>query len=315
MGIPTDSRFYVPGNHDVSWTTTGDRFINIQNENEFDVSFSNSTGDLFSGHHLNYWETDQFIVIGLNSSWNHTAIDHGFGSISNESLNELSSILSQINSPNKISIVTLHHHPYNYNPLVKNYGDPSALINADDLMDRLQQYKVDLLIHGHKHVPQFTYNMNNGAHPLVVLGAGSLSAILPSAWQGDMANHFHIIDLDERGPRNSAIRGHIMNYRYHASSGWLPATEIHHCAPNYPFGSVLTQSEAEEALRTAIEYSFQKQPVVFWADCCEMVPELTYLPIRARTNAVKALRDQGLYSLLISEANQTPIFVKPDGST
>ncbi|WP_217607179.1 metallophosphoesterase [Chitinophaga sp. GbtcB8] len=76
-------------------------------------------------------------------------------------------------------VATFHHHFYPFPEIVNRYPDSSFIRNYTDVLDKFQRYKIQLVLHGHKHLSiqrAITDNkyFENPESIIYVLSAGSI---------------------------------------------------------------------------------------------------------------------------------------------
>ena len=138
--------FAVPGNHDA-------RNLGYQT---FEELIGERSWKLTLG--------DDFTVIGLDSS----TPDENRGHIGRPQHLWLEHQLDECVINENFSIVALHHHVVS----IPNTGrERNVLSDAGDILDTLTTHEVDLILSGHKHVPNI-WKLNN----TLIVNAGSISS-------------------------------------------------------------------------------------------------------------------------------------------
>ena len=84
------------------------------------------------------------------------------------------------------SIVALHHHVI---PIPKTGRERNVLTDAGDVLKTLTNHEVDLVLAGHKHVPNI-WKMNN----TLFVNAGSLSS---NKLRGNDKNSYNVYEITE----------------------------------------------------------------------------------------------------------------------
>ena len=136
--------FAVPGNHDAR-NLGYQTFEEIIGERSWKLTMD---GDL--------------TVIGLDSS----SPDESRGNIGNPQHMWLEHQLDECAINENFSIVALHHHVI---PIPQTGRERNVLSDAGDILKTLTTHEVDLVLSGHKHVPN-VWKLNN----TIVVNAGSL---------------------------------------------------------------------------------------------------------------------------------------------
>ncbi len=155
--------FAVPGNHDA-------RNLGLE-------TFEDLIGEVS-------WklEADDFVAIGLNSG----LPDLNEGSIGKPQQLWLDYQLDQSVIDDSFTIVALHHHII---PIPKTGRERNILLDAGDILKTLVDHEVELVLVGHKHVPNI-WKMNN----TLIVNAGSLSSV---KLRGNDLNSYNIYNIDE----------------------------------------------------------------------------------------------------------------------
>lgn len=110
-------------------------------------------------------------------------------------------------------IALLHHHPIQYSDVYQNsYSDRDILSGGDVLLKLLSNYKFDIVIHGHKHVPRF-----NILDDLPILCSGSFSS-LENLQETNSRNTFHLLKLYKNSDKSKV--GEIFTWEFTRGNGW-----------------------------------------------------------------------------------------------
>ncbi|MFO0992049.1 MAG: metallophosphoesterase [Hyphomicrobiales bacterium] len=182
LKVKSDSVFFVPGNHDVDWSVLkqevdgkaqpihpvrwGQRYDGIRNSaNVFAKSLSCGTGTYFEQPHFAYWQKPEVVCVGYNSSWHDKPGQQHTGNINLDDLAQLSSRFDELRLQDfhGVKIFLVHHHVLQYAQVL--WEDVSIAQNAEALLDVLEKFKFDLLVHGHRHIPRFQILKRNDLHP------------------------------------------------------------------------------------------------------------------------------------------------------
>jgi 3',5'-cyclic AMP phosphodiesterase CpdA len=156
--------FAVPGNHD-------SRNLGYQT---FEELIGERSWKLTMG--------DDFTVIGLDSS----TPDENRGHIGHPQHLWLEHQLDECAINENFAIVALHHHVVS----IPNTGrERNVLSDAGDILNTLTTHEVDLVLSGHKHVPNI-WKLNN----TVIANAGSLCS---SKLRGKNLNSYNVYNISE----------------------------------------------------------------------------------------------------------------------
>lgn len=156
--------FAVPGNHD-------SRNLGYQ-------SFEELVGE-------RSWKLtlgDEFTVIGLDSS----SPDESRGHIGKPQHMWLEHQLDECVINDKFSIVALHHHVIS---IPQTGRERNVLSDAGDILKTLTTHEVDLILSGHKHVPN-VWRINN----TLVVNAGSLCSC---KLRGKIKNSYNVYNITD----------------------------------------------------------------------------------------------------------------------
>ncbi|MBQ6630104.1 MAG: metallophosphoesterase family protein [Methanobrevibacter sp.] len=156
--------FAVPGNHD-------SRNLGYQS---FEELIGERSWKLTLG--------DEFTVIGLDSS----SPDESRGHIGKPQHMWLEHQLDKCVIDDKFSIVALHHHVVS---IPQTGRERNVLSDAGDILKTLTTHEVDLILSGHKHVPN-VWRINN----TLVVNAGSLCSC---KLRGKIKNSYNVYNITD----------------------------------------------------------------------------------------------------------------------
>lgn len=156
--------FAVPGNHDA--------------RNLGDETFEELVGEAS----WKLTKEDEFVVIGLN-----TALpDLNEGAIGKPQQLWLDGQLDECIINDMFSIVAFHHHII---PIPKTGRERNVLLDAGDVLKILIDHEVDMVLVGHKHVPN-VWKMNN----TLIINAGSIAS---KKLRGKGENSYNIYEIGD----------------------------------------------------------------------------------------------------------------------
>ena len=164
LGMFESPLFAVPGNHDA-------RNLGYQ-----------TFEDLIGEKSWKLTMDDDFTVIGLDSS----SPDEDSGQIGTPQHLWLEHQLDECVIQEKFSIVSLHHHVV---PIPQTGRERNVLSDAGDVLKTLSTHEVDLVLSGHKHVPNI-WKINN----TLIINAGSLCS---NKLRGKNQNSFNVYNISE----------------------------------------------------------------------------------------------------------------------
>jgi 3',5'-cyclic AMP phosphodiesterase CpdA len=303
LEIETTAIFFVPGNHDVSWPVMkvepSDFWRQFRYEplNQSDLIFheriTKAVGSLHIDPHIAVWIDANIVVVAINTAaFDGPVPEHGKhnGLVKQESLDRLHEILSEIPYESGcLRACMVHHHPIAYSDMLPNIPDYSALVNAGNLMELLSKHRVDFVVHGHKHVPHITHHqaVTNG-HPLTILGAGSFSAELGSAWTGNSTNQFHVIEVEGRKPSSHAVFGHVSTWSFQVSNKWGPGHTRTGLPETEAFGSLTSDAEIDSAIAESLDALIAAGLHCSWEEIEKRQPALEHVRGSSAYRAFKA---------------------------
>ncbi len=290
LGVPPSQVAIVPGNHDVDWagltpedptgyrwkhrydTINGEEFI-------FRTIFATGGSKILADPHFDCWKFGNLVVVGYNSAHHDKPNADHFGFIMPANLDAMrESLNGSAFSQDVIKVFLVHHHPFTYAQGPFMIPDDSIMVNSDLLCAILREFRFDILIHGHKHIPRFLTLSLEGTAPVAVLSSGSFSAELDTKWAGSINNQFHIIDIKDRDGEENMILGHVKSWAYNCMRGWEPSiresTGISHIEP---FGTYFLPERTKTLLRPIIAERLTQADYVEWSWVINKLPQLKYL--------------------------------------
>jgi len=284
---------FVPGNHDVDWAVlTADRKdrSGVRRLQRYDPMWYTPLFQrilrrwrptIVSDPYFGLWEFgNELVALALNTAWDDdpdVSVHHG--SVSQPCIDALERHLASIDlSRFRLRLAIVHHHPLQYSDPIPEEPDFSVMHNAGNLLTLLRRLRFDLLIHGHKHAPNFGTHAVSGAHPLVVLGAGSFSVRLENRWAGLVSNQFHLLTIEGRDATSECVYGYLESWAYLASKGWVPSDSAYGIRHRIPFGTYVLPAQVRDTLRPLLVESFAAREYVEWTDVLRREPAFRWLP-------------------------------------
>ena len=255
LGLCEDQILFVPGNHDVNWPILqlgSDslyrtmRYAPIQEGHLFKTRNDQllSGGNLFDEPYCGIWDLARVTVIAFNTAEHDgpkPIEGEHYGRISLSAFDHAHAYLSHADTPNdKLRVCLIHHHPKLYQEVREHWPDFSALSNAENLLKLLDEFRFDLVVHGHRHFPNVSTSAGDNAHPVTIIGCGSFSARLDSKWFGSVTNHFHIVDVDRVSDvaQGARSQGYVRSWSYDLKKrGWFASHERTGIRHIRPFGA------------------------------------------------------------------------------
>lgn len=225
LSIPKERVVIVPGNHDVNWTLSQD-----ERDQRFDhflrflfdfygldlclkkfplvdwpLGYSNRRPEPNEILSIHADPTHDVVFLGLNSCVYETHQDH-FGFVGEKQMRSARRLLTeatQSSQSTKVAVIHHHLHPYperlDQREPSETWCDLSTVRDAGFVEEALENMGIDLVLHGHKHNPQFRETaVSQISSPgtyrkrLMVCGAGSVSC---TELEHDQQNQYQVIDL------------------------------------------------------------------------------------------------------------------------
>ena len=291
LGVPEEHIIFVPGNHDVDWTTLstpdptgirlGQRYECINHgKYTFNAITKRGRGSLFESPYYTIWESNpDLLVVGYNSSHHDQPHQAHYGLIHPDHMELMRRDLSKFAISNdQLRLFLIHHHPIPYTDPTHDHPDLSIMINSESLLSLLREFRFDMLIHGHKHAPRFTTTSLQGGREVAILCSGSFSVDIDSRWIGCVTNQFHLVTIDERDEDEKVVKGTVESWAYTYAKGWQPSEAPHDgIAHVEQFGTYLRPGKLEAQLEPLISASLLTSPFVEWTNLAKQNPMLRHL--------------------------------------
>lgn len=245
-------------------------------------------------------EEAHYRILVVNSVHNHineTEADHGL--ISEDTLNELEEIFQGFHDQ-KLNIAMCHHNPI----LHSRFGSKNKdlMYNGDQLLNILDNFNFDMVIHGHKHDPRILYSQG-GANSPVIFSAGSFAAYSSQLLQGAY-NTFHIITLEVTA--HQIGKGTVETWFFVPTKGWKQEIRCEHIEPKIGFGEVVDLKR----LANEILAWFRNNGIKFieWDEFLKHFPVLVYI---IPSDLMKLKKDLKTKHILVSpKLPNEPVFVQ-----
>ncbi|HML66721.1 MAG TPA: metallophosphoesterase [Dysgonomonas sp.] len=210
LKLEKDHVIIVPGNHDIPIKDAN--FYNYNHENAYKIFLNN-----FYGKEKEITGYEKYItpdgnkidILRINSSRLRDKSEMNFGYVGWDDYRYLIEENTD-NDKDTIRIAVLHHHLIpvpSEEPLDPEYpyGSISLTLDAGKVIEGLQYYNFDFVLHGHQHLPglckisrgQINNNKINIKKSLFILGAGSAGAKVARLTENLRDNSFSILFLDK----------------------------------------------------------------------------------------------------------------------
>lgn len=212
------------------------------------------------------------IFLNLNSCFFHNNEKEAKrGKITEWQLEKLEKELTRY-SKKTFKIALTHHHPHAHEYL--KLGTDDIMYNGGNLLNLLNNYGFDILIHGHKHDPQISYSQGS-TNSLAVLASGSFSAI-SNRMLSNTKNTFHLITLINKPFTNCYKQGIIETYGFSPGNGWSNSEKI---SPRFPsitgFGCRGILAEYVKEIEGLLAKKTNDK--ISWEDVLSDLPHLKFL--------------------------------------
>lgn len=305
LQVPSDHILFVPGNHDVDWKVLsvdpGDRsnFRLRQRYQPFEQPeclFAEALNRaainaITDADCFCIWQFPEAIAVGLNSAFHdgpNDAIHHGL--IPAHALSKLGAELQKLeHTPTQIRIAVVHHHPVQYSDPISDEPDFSAMTNAESLLKLLEEHRFDILVHGHKHVPNFNVWQVSSYFQLPILGAGSFSYLLDSRWNGLVSNQFHVLEIHERDVNTGQLLGRLVNFTYLCGHGWRESHAGNGIEHEIYFGGFRSEADLKVALQDEIRTRFSKTSFIRVSDLFATNRDFRYVASKLMLRVLRSL--------------------------
>lgn len=293
VGVEEKNIICVLGNHDIDWSISelGDKNITKDTNNQvgdiikqkYQLIAANCAKYSMDRLVLKYDDEgpapysgivkrDEFIVFILNSGW-YCTHDQQFshGKLESSQLEWLKKVVSEFKEDNRIKIILMHHHPFNYSYPIPSV-DISTIEEGAELIEIAASNGIDIIVHGHRHHPRVeTIKIGSDSKPITMICAGSLSVNSHYRNNGEIPNTIHFLDVD-RDKEYQIVR----NFKFTEASGWEPIDK--YCKET-PIDSVMKVGKvfSPDHIKAAIEkYIDCDKQQLDWEDLEECLQFMSY---------------------------------------
>lgn len=264
--LNVDKIYSLAGNHDINSRHLNEKkpfeFIKRFHE-DFPTNDINCNNSFWSEGYCATIEQNTMILM-INTVQHHNDMASASESkIDKETLESIEFKINELNSEDvKFRVCLLHHHPIKHSN-IQNYVDSDSIERGDELLDLLDRFRFNIVIHGHKHQPRITkYNT------LTILAAGSFSSLANLQGTG-IQNMFHVVELFQ-----DSFKGEIYSWEYNIYDGWKESNNI-----NFPskigFGNTKNIDDIAEQIATFKTEDFR---YILYEDLVEQIPDLKFIP-------------------------------------
>lgn len=299
LNIPLNKVIFVPGNHDIDWSVLNgihDDEKKLRSSHKYNTlkderhSFSKLTGvELMEDPYIKVWEFNDIVFVGFNSSWHDDSQkENHYGLISEKQLDELRKKLESLPS-NLPRVFIVHHHLLQLKNIIPDWIDLSTMQNGQDLFNLLSEFSINFLIHGHRHVPNFSCFKNGSFNHINLLCAGSFSREIPGEIAGLVTNNFHIVDFENFDDLKS--KGKVFSYAYDSRKHWIECkTDKHQIDFVNPFGNTESIDDISNKVFKFIKSKLITKPIIYDSDIYDHYSELEYLTIDSKKELIKRIQ-------------------------
>lgn len=239
-------------------------------------------------------EGDDYRFLSINSVAHHLTKEAAkSGNADDVQISSIEKALGVLDRK-KYQIALVHHHPIPHEEL--NLGGADLLVKGELLLDLLERFSFNLVIHGHKHHPRLRYS-NRGK--LAVFSSGSLSAAIDPITGSACRNTFHLVELFEEMHNVASPCGTIKTWDLKLDKGWEITNRK---SSSFPGETGFGCHESAVDLAAQIDKNIPQPGFLKWSEAKAVIPQLQFL-IPSDLEAVAS-------ELL----NKYKIVLAPDGS-
>jgi 3',5'-cyclic AMP phosphodiesterase CpdA len=284
------------GNHDVDSRKLFNRYdaFNMPQrlKDNFPFPFEKEKDQYFSKKFC-IIEIDDILILNFNSAHSHTNEKDCLTSIITdeilENIDEKLQFYSQKN--HKFKIALTHHHPLKHANIGSLYKDSDVIEKGDLLLQLIEKYNFQILIHGHKHIPRLTY-----FNSLPILGSGSFSSLMNLLPTGSK-NMFHLITLN-----SDSRNGKIQTFEFTNGLGWTDKYNSSHFPSITGFGNREDVNNISESIFNF--YTKKNQEYLKFTELIHQFPELEFLIPTDLNKLKQSIKTKGL--LFYPDDNNLP---------
>jgi len=180
--------------------------------------------------------------------------------------------------PKPANIALMHHHPVEHarRDLFKDTYGPAE--NGESLLEILES-AVNcgrwLLVHGHKHIPNFTVDGGSANSPMV-LCAASVGGHLWQPIASVARNQFHIVEFEiDRQLGLPISRGSVKSWAWSLGEGWTDAPPTTGLPASFGFGALNDPNDLAD--QTAALFTSPTIEFLRWDFVLNAIPFIRYL--------------------------------------
>ena len=307
LNVNEDHIIFVPGNHDKDWLPlkgdpedeSGVRILQgyyplSQTNTIFRKVVDGGKVGLVNDSRWSLWNDRKLMLVGYNSSWYDKPTDQPhYGKFDEGDYDAIVSNVPSRVEDDQLRLLLVHHHPFYFTDRIP-VPDFSTMVNADRLMELCSAIEIDLLIHGHKHIPRFEMRLADTTHYMGILCAGSFCKSIQPPVSEKVLNQFHIIEYSGRDTITNCALGEVLSWSHLNDTGWerseAKSAGIEH---RNPFGKFAHITEIVSDLQEYVD-THQDERYIEWEDVLKRYPSMKYLPKKTIARAIAKLHDSGI---------------------
>lgn len=256
----------IPGNHDINSKNSDgeDAFSYIKNFHECYPTEDDDLNNKFWEFGYCIVKHENILILMINTVHDHKDTESAKKtSLVSSALERIEREIHELVIDNyDYRVCILHHHPIKHSN-IKDYKDVDSIENGDNLINLLNKYSFNVIVHGHKHQPRIVEYTG-----LPIFAVGSFSSF--EHLQGTGLNTmFHVLELF-----SNSKKGIINSWEYDIKNGWRKNYNLHF-PPKIGFGAVLDISTTAKKINKLFQDN-KKQPM-FYEKIIETIPDVEYL--------------------------------------
>lgn len=170
--------------------------------------------------------------------------------------------------------------------------DLSAMTNAEGLMDLISRHSFDFVVHGHKHIPRFSLQMQNAGHPFWILCAGSFSASQDNRYFEAIGNNFHLVEFHDRCELSKYARGVVRSWTHYSGPGWKPSVAKVSIDSDLYFGALSPRATLEIELKKILSVELDLHKFVEWRKFLTINSVFRYYGNEALRESLKSIAEE-----------------------
>lgn len=321
FSIPSEKIYFTLGNHDTDWHVQkslpdgedADVFFSRRYDNARESSFikaalERAKGDFWSDHFCIWYDSD-ILVVSINTSFHERPNDQmRFGLVNDEILANIRvKQHAALNAKYQHKVLIVHHHPYPYKNVLQHWKDHSALQNAELLTDFYEEYNFDILVHGHRHVPDFKSSLGAGGRQITSLCSGSFSVTLDANMNNKVSNQLHLVEFSGRDRSTGVATGRIRSWAFTFDDGWLPSQQRDGIEHVLGFGPNVHRAPLKTKMTRHLAAKLKSSDFVKAEELVASIKELSHVRATFALEILKEICAENGYDLIGSFLNEAVV--------